>query len=119
MSYDDQDDESVFLYHTQCPDCGSSDANGVYSDGHMYCFACDPSVAWKKGDMELTEGYTPSGGRKQVSNLLTFGENAGRYVPLPAVVSAWRYARSTATGWATWVARWFRSLIITTGPGPR
>ena len=84
MSYDDQDDESVFLYHTQCPDCGSSDANGVYSDGHQFCFACDPSVAWKKGDMELTEGYTPSGGRKQVSNLLTFGENAGRYVPLPA-----------------------------------
>ncbi|WJJ60230.1 primase/helicase protein [Salmonella phage ST-29] len=84
MSYDAQDDESVFLYHTQCPDCGSSDANGVYSDGHMYCFACDPSVAWKKGDMELTEGYTPSGGRKHVSNLLTFGENAGRYVPLPA-----------------------------------
>lgn len=84
MPYDSQDDESVFLYHTQCPDCGSSDANGVYSDGHQFCFACDPSVAWKKGDMELTEGYTPSGGKKQVSNLLTFGENAGRYVPLPA-----------------------------------
>lgn len=85
MSYEDQEqDDSVFLYHTECPDCGSSDANGVYSDGHMYCFACDPSVAWKKGDMELTEGYTPSGGKKQVSNLLTWGENSGRYVPLPA-----------------------------------
>lgn len=85
MSYEDKEqDESVFLYHTECPDCGSSDANGVYSDGHMYCFACDPSVAWKKGDMELTEGYRPSGGNKQVSNLLTWGENSGRYVPLPA-----------------------------------
>lgn len=85
MSYEDQEqDDSVFLYHTECPDCGSSDANGVYSDGHMYCFACDPSVAWKKGDMELTEGYRPSGGGKQVSNLLTWGENSGRYVPLPA-----------------------------------
>lgn len=85
MSYEDQEqDDSVFLYHTECPDCGSSDANGVYSDGHMFCFACDPSVAWKKGDMELTEGYTPSGGKKQVSNLLTWGENSGRYVPLPA-----------------------------------
>lgn len=84
MSYEDDQEESVFLYHTECPDCGSSDANGVYSDGHMYCFACDPSVAWKKGDMELTEGYRPSGGGKQVSNLLTWGENAGRYVPLPA-----------------------------------
>ncbi len=85
MSYEDQEqDDSVFLYHTECPDCGSSDANGVYSDGHMYCFACDPSVAWKKGDMELTEGYNPSGGKKQVGNLLTWGENSGRYVPLPA-----------------------------------
>lgn len=85
MSYEDEDQEdSVFLYHTPCPDCGSSDANGVYSDGHQFCFACDPSVAWKKGDMELTEGYTPSGGKKQVSNLLTWGENSGRYVPLPA-----------------------------------
>ena len=83
MSQYDEQDESVFLYHTDCPDCGSSDANGVYSDGHMYCFACDPSVAWKKGDMELTEGYKPQGG-KQSSGLLTFGENSGRYVPLPA-----------------------------------
>ena len=83
MSQHDEQDESVFLYHTDCPDCGSSDANGVYSDGHMYCFACDPSVAWKKGDMELTEGYKPSAG-KQSAGLLTFGENSGRYVPLPA-----------------------------------
>lgn len=83
MSQYDEQDDSVFLYHTDCPDCGSSDANGVYSDGHMYCFACDPSVAWKKGDMELTEGYKPQGG-KQSSGLLTFGENSGRYVPLPA-----------------------------------
>ncbi|YP_009949145.1 toprim domain-containing protein [Enterobacter phage EcpYZU01] len=84
MAYEDDQEDSVFLYHTECPDCGSSDACGVYSDGHLFCFACDPSVAWKKGDMELTEGYTPSGGKRQVSNLLTFGENSGRYVPLPA-----------------------------------
>ncbi|QVV96865.1 primase/helicase protein [Kosakonia phage Kc166A] len=83
MSQHDEQDDSVFLYHTDCPDCGSSDANGVYSDGHMYCFACDPSVAWKKGDMELEEHYKPSAGRK-LAGLLTFGENSGRYVPLPA-----------------------------------
>lgn len=83
MSYEErEDDESVFLYHAPCPDCGSSDANGVYSDGHMYCFACDPSVAWKKGDMELTEGYETR--PKASANLLTWGENSGRYVPLPA-----------------------------------
>lgn len=32
--------ESTFLRHVACPDCGSSDANAVYDDGHEYCFAC-------------------------------------------------------------------------------
>ena len=31
---------SVFLRHTPCDNCGSSDANGEYSDGHTYCFSC-------------------------------------------------------------------------------
>ena len=31
---------SVFLRHTPCENCGSSDANGEYSDGHTYCFSC-------------------------------------------------------------------------------
>ena len=31
---------SNFLYHTPCPHCGSSDANGFYDDGHQYCFSC-------------------------------------------------------------------------------
>jgi len=31
---------SEFLYHTNCPNCGSSDALGVFSDGHTYCFSC-------------------------------------------------------------------------------
>ena len=32
---------SEFLYHAPCPNCGSSDAYGVYSDGHGFCFACN------------------------------------------------------------------------------
>lgn len=31
---------SNFLYHTNCEKCGSSDANGVYDDGHMWCWSC-------------------------------------------------------------------------------
>jgi twinkle protein len=31
---------SVFLRHEACDNCGSSDANGVYSDGHTHCFSC-------------------------------------------------------------------------------
>lgn len=31
-------EESVCLYHTSCPKCGSKDNRGVYSDGHSFCF---------------------------------------------------------------------------------
>ena len=33
--------ESMFLYHESCPKCGSSDACGVFSDGHRYCYSCN------------------------------------------------------------------------------
>lgn len=37
---------SHFLYHVPCenPQCGSSDANSLFSDGHQFCFACDTYV---------------------------------------------------------------------------
>lgn len=40
-------EDSVFLKHIPCPDCGSSDANSLYTDGHTYCFSCG---AIKQGD---------------------------------------------------------------------
>lgn len=33
-------EESNFIRHIECEKCGSSDANGVYDDGHTYCFSC-------------------------------------------------------------------------------
>jgi twinkle protein len=33
-------EQAEFTHHTNCEACGSSDANGVYADGHTYCFAC-------------------------------------------------------------------------------
>jgi twinkle protein len=32
--------DSTFLHHTSCDKCGSSDGNGVFSDGHTYCYVC-------------------------------------------------------------------------------
>jgi len=32
--------ESEFIRHEPCGNCGSSDANSVYTDGHSYCFSC-------------------------------------------------------------------------------
>ena len=30
-------DESEFIRHIPCPQCGSSDANSLYTDGHEWC----------------------------------------------------------------------------------
>jgi twinkle protein len=35
---------SKFIKHVQCGNCGSSDANSLYDDGHQYCFACNNYV---------------------------------------------------------------------------
>jgi len=32
--------ESEFVAHEPCDNCGSSDANSLYSDGHKFCFVC-------------------------------------------------------------------------------
>ena len=37
--------ESEFIRHEPCNNCGSSDANSVYTDGHSYCFACQTYTA--------------------------------------------------------------------------
>jgi twinkle protein len=35
---------SMFIAHVPCPECGSSDANSLYDDGHTYCFKCGTNV---------------------------------------------------------------------------
>ncbi len=37
--------ESEFVRHIPCPECGSSDGNSVYSDGHTFCFVCQTRKA--------------------------------------------------------------------------
>lgn len=32
---------SEFVRHLPCENCGSSDANSLYDDGHTYCFSCN------------------------------------------------------------------------------
>lgn len=33
--------ESEFIQHIPCDNCGSSDACGIYTDGHTFCFSCN------------------------------------------------------------------------------
>jgi len=37
--------ESEFVRHMPCDNCGSSDANSLYSDGHTFCFVCHHRTA--------------------------------------------------------------------------
>jgi twinkle protein len=60
----DAGSESSFVRHCPCDACGSSDANSLFTDGHLYCYACGR--------------YTPASGeapityrkRRRVANLL-------------------------------------------------
>ena len=42
-------DENEFVRHMPCDNCGSSDGNSLYSDGHTYCFVCHN----RTGDNEI------------------------------------------------------------------
>lgn len=44
--------KSKFIRHEPCDDCGSSDAVGLYDDGHTYCQVCN---AYHHGDGEERE----------------------------------------------------------------
>jgi len=44
MSLEQQQEESRFLRHEACENCGSSDAKGVYSNGSTFCFSCQAST---------------------------------------------------------------------------
>ena len=44
--------DSKYLKHIPCENCGSSDANSLFDDGHQYCFACETYVA---GDGTITQ----------------------------------------------------------------
>lgn len=63
---DNQSEQSeLVLAHQPCPDCNSTDALSVFSDGHTYCFACSTR---KGGDNTQTAPKTQKalpGGLKQ------------------------------------------------------
>ena len=40
MQQQQQEESKLEKEHLPCPDCGSSDAMSLYSDGHTYCFSC-------------------------------------------------------------------------------
>lgn len=60
-----QETESEFLRHVPCDNCGSSDANSLYSDGHTFCFSCNTHT---KGDGSCSTEHTST---KKAAGLIT------------------------------------------------
>lgn len=79
-------EESILLFKGPCENCGSSDANAHYSDGHTFCFVCENPVYPPKDEVPefVTQNYKARGGKSMSNNLLTFGEAEGQYVDLTA-----------------------------------
>lgn len=63
--------ESTFLYHEPCPKCGSSDACGVFSDGHRFCYSCNtyfrPDGSAKSEVVRVSKDCIPLGELEEVS----------------------------------------------------
>lgn len=60
--------ESTFLHHEPCPNCGSSDALAVFSDGHKYCYSC---TTYFRPDGSLDK---PKGVKMSASNMIPLEE---------------------------------------------
>lgn len=58
--------ESMFIKHTSCPNCGSSDGNALYSD-HSHCFVCNKTVYMKDGEEQESVNQ---GKRKMASDCI-------------------------------------------------
>ncbi len=58
--------DSEFVAHEPCNNCGSSDANSVYSDGHKFCFVCHAYTP--------AEGINLSQSQKRMTNVTFKGE---------------------------------------------
>ncbi|WVX92150.1 DNA primase/helicase [Morganella phage phiA020] len=87
--YDDdmmEQEGSIFLFHAPCENCGSSDGNSVYSDGHEYCFVCEHRIPSSEERTKRLESRRRGGNNKMSSpkgmELLQWEANEGRYSAL-------------------------------------
>lgn len=96
-------EDSEFLYHTHCDDCGSSDAKSVYDDGHTYCFSCTA---------HHTGSNTPTAEATTTPSKGTAGFARGETVALPkrkltgSTTNRWSYEVGTYQGITVQIANY-------------
>lgn len=100
MRFEDEENEdmSSFLMHTPCDNCGSSDGNSLYSDGHEYCFVCQHYKHADKGAAPLTQ--TNQRG-STMSDILRMSDTSGAFIALQAR----GITEETAKKYGYWVGR--------------
>lgn len=84
--------ESTFVKHIPCDNCGSSDANSLYSDLHTHCFSCQKSTFPDDGQQQTAskpvssiQGYSEADTRGLSARKISeetcrlFGVRVGQY----------------------------------------
>jgi len=56
-------EEAEFVEHGSCDECGSSDANALYTDGHTHCFSCNKTTQPIKGEATSASPFLSSSSR--------------------------------------------------------
>lgn len=100
-------EEATFLRHEPCPSCGSSDALGVYSDGHTFCFSCqkhtsgEPDSDVKVDRTMNTNNLAPHGEYRDLTKrgiredtCRKFGYSISAYNGKPCHVASYRDANN-------------------------
>lgn len=75
-----QHEDSEFIMHTPCPECGSSDANGLYDDGHQYCFACrhhTPASESEEGTIPVKQAAVSTPAQFLTPAYISLGKRGG------------------------------------------
>lgn len=79
--------ETAFSHHEPCPQCGSRDNLGVWTDGHKYCFGCSYTV----GATYTRHQHNISNTKSQISESNpSLPSDAGIYIPYGPL--SWLYS---------------------------
>ncbi|SOL37511.1 phage primase/helicase protein [Yersinia phage fPS-19] len=77
-----QEKDSIFLYHIPCDNCGSSDGNSLFSDGHAYCYVCEQYTHSTEDSKETLRTRKSYGGNKMSNEVWTMGDHQGRFADI-------------------------------------
>ena len=75
----DEYEDSIFMYHCPCENCGSSDGNSMFSDGHQWCYVCETYI---HGDGNQAANYRSN--PKMGADIYKMNELEGEYSNLKA-----------------------------------